>query len=64
MRMRIVLLEDGDRLGSVMGMGPAAIWESVAGTLDTMLASFRLTAPRGAKAPLAPGDAASASEGS
>jgi len=47
MRMRTVLIEDGQRLLNLSVMAPEAIWPSVEPTLQMSLTSFRLAESRG-----------------
>ncbi|MCU0862907.1 MAG: hypothetical protein MUC36_03860 [Planctomycetes bacterium] len=54
MRNRIVFAEDGGRLLHISCMAPDALWHATADTFAQLLATFRLTAPRGSTAPLAP----------
>lgn len=53
-RMRLVLLEDGERLVNLSVLAPEALWGSVHDTLRTMLRSFTLLRPRGGTRALAP----------
>jgi hypothetical protein len=54
MRIRLILLEDGERLYNVSAMAPEQIWASVEPVLDRLLGSFRLADVRGPTAPLGP----------
>jgi hypothetical protein len=56
MRMRLVLLEDGGRLVNLSAMAPMPLWPAAGSVLRTMVDSFRLSAPRGPSALLAPAD--------
>ena len=61
MRMCIVMFEDGGRLFNLTAMAPAAIWDSIEPAFDQIFDSFRIEDPRGATAPLVPGQAPPAS---
>jgi hypothetical protein len=54
MRLRLILLEDGERLYNVSVMAPEAIWPSLEPTLEQLLISFRLAHVSGPTAPLGP----------
>jgi hypothetical protein len=56
MRARLVMVEDGERLLQLSCMAPDELWNSMAPTFERMLESFRLTAPRGPTAAIAPPD--------
>ncbi len=56
LRARLAMVEDGGRLIQVSVMAPQAMWLGANDMLRTMLRSFTLTTPLGARAPLtAPG---------
>jgi len=54
MSLRVMMLEDGGWLLALMGMAPAAIWDSLVSTFDHMFRSFALTNPTGSSVPLWP----------
>lgn len=58
MRMRIVFLEDGQRLYTMTCMAPEEIWPSVRPQFERMVGSFRLDETRGSTAPIEPVGAA------
>lgn len=57
MRVRMLLWEDGGRMINISCMAPEPLWATFAPVFRRMLASFALTAPRGATVALASADA-------
>lgn len=53
MKIRMAIFEDGGALYNLLGMAPAAVWDSVAPTFEQMITSFRLAEPQGSSVPLA-----------
>ncbi len=53
--MRIVMLEDGQRIVIAHAMCPAELWASYGGTLERALLSLQLARPRGPTVPCVPG---------
>jgi hypothetical protein len=47
MRLRLWMIEDGGDLFSITAMAPAPLWEAMGPTLERIVGSFMLLAPRG-----------------